>query len=137
MRTGDFAALEAAFVEHVRALRAADPIEPVVVLVPSHLLRLHLARRLADLGVPHLNVHFVTFKAVVTGCAELVLARQERRLLSAEAAEVLLQQAASRTLGAGYFSKLAEDAGLAAALLATITDLKEGLVEPDELRRAV
>src|SRR5262245_39259336 len=53
---GDFPDLELEFVERMRALRQRDPLAPHVVLVPTNLLRRHLAAALTDRGVPHINV---------------------------------------------------------------------------------
>ena len=43
--TGEFAALEARFVEEVRSRKEGDPLRPVDVLVGSNLLVVYLRRR--------------------------------------------------------------------------------------------
>ncbi len=59
--SGDFAALEARFLDEVRSLKASDPLRPVDVLVGSNLLGVYLRRRAAEALGGIANLRFVTF----------------------------------------------------------------------------
>ncbi len=118
----DFPLLEERFIEHIRGLREHDRLAPIVVLVPTNLLRLHLARTLARRDVNHLNVRFVTFVDFVREAN----AQAGQPVLPPFAGELLIQQACEQLSGAGfYFEDLVDRPGLHRALAATIADLKQ------------
>ncbi|HXZ36352.1 MAG TPA: hypothetical protein VEL68_10065, partial [Thermodesulfobacteriota bacterium] len=53
--------LEEAFSLWVRERKEKDPLAPLVVLVGSNLLGLYLRRLLAQRGLNHINLRFLTF----------------------------------------------------------------------------
>src|SRR3990170_3179545 len=59
---GDYPALESSLVNEIKAARAQDPFNPLLILVSSKLLGLHLRRLLAEDGVPHFNLRFKTLE---------------------------------------------------------------------------
>ena len=60
--TGDYPALESAFAKEIKATRTQDPFNPLLILISSKLLGLHLRRLLAESGVPHFNLRFKTLE---------------------------------------------------------------------------
>jgi len=103
----------------------------VIVFVPTHLARLHLRRKLALAGLPLCNVHFLTLDGFVIGAVPEV---GGPRYLSPQAAAVLASDIAEAALEATYFGQVRCLHGFHHALLATIFDLKEAGLEPDDLR---
>ncbi len=127
--TGDFPQLEAAFVERVRELRRLDSLAPLVVLVPTNLLRQHLGRSLAERGVPYLNVRFLTFANLVGELTEPALLAGGLERLPPFADERLMAQACAEHRDDFYFSKLHDRPGLHRALLATVLEFKEAAAD--------
>jgi RecB family exonuclease len=122
---GDFPDLEAAFIERVRELKRADPLAPLFVLVPTNLLRRHLSRVLAERGVPHLNVRFVTFSSLVRDLIAPSLLTDGHVSMPKFADELLMAEACDGQGDEFYFAKLSDRPGLHGAILSTIQDLKE------------
>jgi len=60
--SGDYPALESLFVKEVRSVREQDLFNPLLILVSSKLLGLHLRRLLPEQGVPHFNLRFKTLE---------------------------------------------------------------------------
>ena len=54
--TGDYPALESSFANEIKATREREPFEPLLILVSSKLLGLHLRKRPADQGILHFNL---------------------------------------------------------------------------------
>ena len=75
--SGDYPALESVFVKEVRSARELDPFNPLLILVSSKLLGLHLRRLLAEQGLPHFNLRF--FKYPVDACLEMASSFKRRR----------------------------------------------------------
>jgi RecB family exonuclease len=102
---GPFPALERELATAVATYRQQHgPLAPLTILVPTHLLGLHLQRRLAPLA----NVRFQTI--LETGLSPL-------------AGELLCRRLARQC--DGYFAPVHDTPGFATALLATFTDLQE------------
>jgi RecB family exonuclease len=134
--TGGFGHLEAEFLRRMDASRAADPLAPAVVLVPNLLLRMHLARRLAESGRPHANLHFLTLHAFALRLAGDRLAREGRKPMPRGLMELFLAGAAEKSAGQlGYFRPVAEREGFQQALLQTFRDLRDACVGPSDLAR--
>jgi len=58
----DYPRLEASFVREVKAIRERESFEPLLILVSSKLLGLHLRRLLAEEGLSHFNLRFWTLE---------------------------------------------------------------------------
>ena len=74
LRTAPFhPTLENAFCEVIGALRAGDPLNPIHVLVPTHVLGRHLMRTVARRSGVCFNVRFLTFPdlAELVACERL------------------------------------------------------------------
>ena len=136
---GDFRALEPSFLEEIRRLRAADPLRPIIILVTSHLLGLHLQRYLPSNGLNHINLRFLTIEdfAERVGWRSRVGAGK-RPMPEAAATEII--RIACRGLAEShkdfYFRAIAERRGFHEAALATIGDLKNAGLGPKHLKKA-
>lgn len=132
----DFPHLEACLPAVFRDLKHGDPLAPVLVLVPSHLLRLHLSRMLAEQHGAHANLRFVTFGQLQMEIGIPQLLGEGRRPLPDHAGSVLLRNA-SLSLSEGpedfYFRGIADRPGFHRAVLATISDLKMAGVSVERL----
>ncbi len=106
-------ALETALAEEIAAYKKANgPLALLTVVVPTHLLGLHLRRKLA----PHAHIHFETLDT----------------LLAAPAAPHLGLELLCRQLARGwkedYFVPVASTPGFASALLETFKDLEQAAI---------
>jgi len=138
--TGDYRALEAEFLSCLRDLREADALSPVLVIVTSRLLGLHLKRYLAENGLPHLNIRFFTLEDLARQIAEPVICRKGKtRMPGIASTQVMAETLRSVTYNIDdfYFSAITDRPGFHDAMLATIRDLEEATLTPDDLRRAV
>ncbi len=129
--------LEAALADQISASqRARGALAPLRIVVPTHLLAAHLRRVLADspvLGGGHINLQFQT----LTDLAAELAGPQAIRLGPRFGLELLCGQIASDVVPKqGYFAPVLETRGFRAALLATLTDLKEAGVAPEAFRKA-
>jgi RecB family exonuclease len=134
--TGDFPELEHAFVERVRTLRRDDPLRPLLVLVPTNLLRVHLRRTLATRGDPHINLRLMTFAEWIRELTTPVTVTQKLAALPPLADQLLIAQAFAACGERSYFGSLRDRPGLHRAMLRTITDLKEACITPAGLDEA-
>ena len=135
VHAGSYAALEGALWRELADVRAAEPLAPVVVVVPTNLLRRHLTAQAAARG-GHINVHFLTLLDLARRLGEGPLLRGGRAPVPAFGDEVIAG-AVCRTTPCGYFASLADRPGFHRALLATITDFKEGGHTPADVTAAL
>ena len=122
----------------IRTLRAADPLLPIQVVVPSHLLGAWLAPRLfAETG--HLGIHFLELHDLAWKIAALrVLAAGFTRIPEDVDLALLLAEAQEATQGEGtpaYLKDAAQMAGFAPAALRTLRDLGAAGVTPEALEK--
>jgi hypothetical protein len=117
--------LESALAECVCTFkRGHGTLAPLTIVVPTHLLALHLRRALA----PHINLHFKTLRDLLP---------QTGRVAPALGLELLCAHLARRVIpDDGYFAPVRDTKGFATALLATFTDLKEAAVPPGSFAKA-
>lgn len=132
---GDFLALEAALWRELDSVRERAPLAPVVVLVPTNLLRRHLAAAGARRG-GILNVHLLTLLDLARKLEEPALGCEGRTALPGLGAELVARHAA-RIVAPESFAAIAGRPGFHRALLATVADLKEAGHAPAELRAAL
>jgi len=124
--------LENAIVDEISKFKSADPLCPLLVLLPSDALRRRLKILLArERGLSLVNLELLTFFqlslklfAEVNGAAVPVL----RDDLFLE--EVLRQLIRTKQPGTEAFAGIEERAGGCAALWQTLRDLRDGMVEP-------
>lgn len=133
---GSFAALERALPDTLRALKQDEPLAPVAVVVPSHLLRLHLRRSVAAALGAHANVRFYTLHELAERLAGADLANEGLSPSTPLVRELILLRTL-REVRPRYFAPVADKEGFRMALLATFADLKEAGLSPPSLRRAV
>lgn len=138
--TGDFPALESSFLKEVKAIRERESFQPLLVLVSLKLLGLHLRRFLAEKGVAHFNLRFWTLEEFAREISALHLLAQGKRELPPYADELIIGDIAKSLAGKTeefYFRDIADRPGFHQALLATIKDLKDGCLLPEDLDRAL
>jgi len=121
--------LEKAFFLWVRAKREKDPFAPLVVLVGSNLLGLYLRRLLAQRGLNHVNLRFLTFIDLARTLAAEPLDREGLRPLPRYGDLVLISSLARKIPEGSYFGPIAGRRGFQRALSATFRDLADGGVE--------
>ena len=133
--SGSFVALEEALWREVAAVRADDALAPVVVLVPTSLLRRHLTVAAADHG-GQLNVHFLTLADVARHLGEATLAAAGRSPLP-RLADVLVARSVCRQTDCGSFAAIAHKPGFHRALLAIVQDFGEAGHSVGDLARCL
>lgn len=121
--------------DRLRELKAADPLAPMAVIVPTGLLATHISRALAEAGVSHANLHCMTLRGFAERLAKPSLARQGlRREPELVARLVLGSLAEAHADELIYFRSVSRGEGFHDCLIETIRDLKEAGVAPDDLR---
>jgi RecB family exonuclease len=133
---GDYPVLETAFFDTVRELKKSDPLAPLIVLVPSHLLGIHLSRFLAENDFPHINIRFWTLKDFAERAGMPVLFAEDRMpaaaLLLKELVAGICEDLAAKEKGF-YFKAIADKSGFHDAIISTIKDLKRACLTPKDL----
>lgn len=132
--SASFAVLQDAFVTAVQTLKAADPLIPLTILVPTDLLATHLRRAVASAGQGHLGLYACTLIDFVREVAEDSFAHEGRRPLLSPAATLFVKKLLDETNKDNYFAPLGRQPGFFRSLLATMTDLKQALIRPQDLR---
>ena len=148
--TGDFRALELAFVTEIRRLREADLLKPIIVLVTSNLLGLHLQRHLPEAGLDHINLRFFTIEQfaeevsrpdrILRGKTQVPeFATPEIIRLVCRGLKHEHESAGSRKSKTGgfYFEGIADRRGLHEAALSTIDDLKNAGLSIADIKKAL
>lgn len=131
---GDFQPdLECALEAEVRAATAADPLARRLILVPSHLLKLHLRRLLAARGRPHVDLHFLTLLELARRLAEPVFAERGLAALPDLGRELLARTLAAEVPVGSYFGRIRGARGFAARLAATLRDARDAGIEAGAL----
>ena len=122
------------------AVPLCNRLQPLAIIVPNALLRLHLSRALAESGLAHANIHFLTLRRLADRLAGAQMAAEGRSALRNESVEMgAAIGAAARELESRleYFRPVAHQEGFHGALLETFRDLKNAGVRPPEMQRAV
>jgi ATP-dependent helicase/nuclease subunit B len=138
--TGDYSDLEAAFVAEVSRLRAQDKLSPLVVLVSSRILGLHLRRCLAAEGTAHINLRFLRLEDLAAETAGRALAARGMRRVPSYASEMIISTTAHELASPKddfYFREIADRPGFHRAALSTIEDLKKACLSPGDLEAQI
>lgn len=131
--TGSFhPQLEAALAQEITAFkRAHGPLAPLTILVPSNLLKVYLARRLAGTIGAHANLRFQTLADLAR-----TLTPSDAKPLPKYADELIIEDVVRERVAAdSYFGPVRDGAGFRASLLSAIRDLKQADIPPAEFRR--
>ncbi len=134
--SGDYPLLEYAFIDEIKSLRKEDRFAPVLILVSSKLLEIHLRRFLVDQGVAHFNLRFKTLEELAWEVCTPRLLSQGKKELPRYAHDLIIgeiAQSLAQTDKDFYFQEISDRPGLHRALLATIKDLKDGGLKPKDL----
>ncbi|MBI5686020.1 MAG: PD-(D/E)XK nuclease family protein [Verrucomicrobia bacterium] len=120
--------MESALGEHIAGVkRRLGPLAPVIIVVPTALLRLHLRRRFPN----HVNIRFLTLADLIREAAA------ESKTLPLFADELIAEAVIADKVKEGdYFHPVKTSTGFRQCLLSTIRDLKEAGITSDELLRA-
>ncbi|MFH1314373.1 MAG: PD-(D/E)XK nuclease family protein [Candidatus Eisenbacteria bacterium] len=138
--TGDYPRLQEVFVREVTRLRDHDKLNPLIVLVSSRLLGLHLRRFLAARGTAHINLRFLRLEDLAAEVAAPALAAQGRGRVPSFASEMIISTAADQLACDDkkfYFRGIADRPGFHQAALSTIEDLKKACLSPGDLKAAI
>jgi ATP-dependent helicase/nuclease subunit B len=134
--SGDYPALESVFVKEVWSAREIDSFSPLLILVSSKLLGLHLRRFLAEQGTPHFNLRFQTLEEFARETGLPNLFSQGRKEIPSHGDELIVGQIA-RTLADldkdFYFRDISDHPGFHRAVLATLKDLKDACLSSGQI----
>jgi ATP-dependent helicase/DNAse subunit B len=134
--TGDYPALESSFFNEIKATRAQDPFNPLLILVSSKLLGLHLRRLLSENGIPHFNLRFKTLEEFAREVSTPNLLSQGKKEIPSHGDEVIIGQI-SKSLAEKekefYFHNISDRPGFHRAILATLKDLKDSCLSPEQM----
>lgn len=128
--------IQEAFVEEVRLLKRGDPLRPLLVLVGSNYVRLHLSRLLAARLGGHANIRFTLLDELARQYGTPPLVDRGRRRLPDLGRELVLRESAQARAHGTCFEVIAGKEGFLEALGATLLDLKAAGVDPSSLRAA-
>ncbi len=128
--------IQEAFVEEVRLLKRGDPLRPLLVLVGSNYVRLHLSRLLAARLGGHANIRFLLLDELARQYGTPPLVDRGRRRLPDLGRDLILRESAQARAHGTCFEVIAGKEGFLEALGATLFDLKAAGVDPSALRAA-
>ncbi len=146
------AVLQEALIAAVHTLKAADPLTPLTIIVPSHVVGSQLNCVIAQAGDGHIGLRFTTLLTHAARLTEARLRQEGKRRVSAAllpllVKRLLLEQAqagkSQRVLqhhaDAGHvdslFQELARQPRFPQFLSETLSDLKQAGVQPHHLHR--
>ena len=128
--TGSFQPeLEEALAERLRTAKSADPGAPVIVLVGSNILALHLRRALAE-KTPLWNVSFFTFAELARTLGDARLRTQSRKPLPSQAETFLVREIIRRE---DIITLPERDAGIRLATEAEAAAIPASFMSPPQL----
>jgi ATP-dependent helicase/DNAse subunit B len=134
--TGDYPALESFFANEIKATRAQDPFNPLLILVSSKLLGLHLRRLLAENEAPHFNLRFKTLEEFAREISTPNFISQGKTEIPSHADELVIGHI-SRSLAEKekgfYFHDIKDHPGFHRAILATLKDLKDACLSTEQM----
>ena len=126
--------MEEALWRAIGQVRGSEPLAPILVVVPTNLLRRHLTLAGAERG-GFFNIRFLTLIDLAARLGAADLAEEGLAPLPTLADEVIAR-AVCASEEPGYFGPIAHLGGFHRALLETIADLKEWGASPQALRAA-
>ena len=144
------AVLQEAFIAAVHTLKAADPLTPLTIIVPSNVIGSQLSTVIARLGDGHIGLRFTTLIDYAARLTEARLRREGKRRVSVTLVPLLVKyllleqtQTGKSKRGrhlhvvGGYvsslFQELARQPRFPQFLSETLSDLKQAGVQPNHL----
>ncbi len=131
--------LEEELLRKVGRLKSADPLNPILTVVPTNALGLHLSRYIATELGGHAEIRFMTLLDLARRLGGGALAGRGLSALPPLADLVLLRgcvETYRQEESDFYFGRVSETPGFIRVLLSAITDLKEGCISPADLKAA-
>ena len=121
--------LEAELLDRVAAAKTGNPLAPVLIVVPSHRLADHVARRLVERFGAVLGVTVLHHRALAERVLEEAGARH-RRVLDEDLLDTLFSGVVDRAAGGPLRDFVRDHPGASSALRETLTDLREAGIDP-------
>lgn len=129
--------LEDALDSTIASVRGRECLAPVYVLVPTHVLGLHLMRVFARRHGVCLNIRFTTFPDLAEAVAIERLVALKRATLPAMADFLITRKAVNTKVGTGrYFDPIRDFPSTPRAFLSSLTDLKKAGISPADLEHS-
>ncbi len=145
------AVLQEALIAAIHTLKAADPLTPLTIIVPSDIIGSQLSTAIARAGNGHIGLRFTTLIDYAARLTEARLRREAKRRVSAALAPLLvkylllertqvgkrkrvLQQHVDAGHVSSLFQELARQPRFPQFLSETLSDLKQAGVRPYHLR---
>lgn len=133
--TGNYRDLQPAFIRDVSVRRQADPVGPLHVVVPGHLVRLALRRALGG-GQAWLNIHFVTLNELARTVAAPRLRGVGWRPLSDTVRDPLMLSVIDALHGElSHFTQISSRPGFRRAAWRTLDELRHCGLSSGEFAR--
>ena len=127
------AVLQEALIAAVHTLKAADPLVPLTIIVPSDIIGSRLGSAIAGAGDGHIGLRFTTLTDYAARLTEARLRREGKRRVPAALVPMLVKYLSLEQSQAG-FQQLARQPRFPQFLSETLADLKQAGVRPDHLR---
>ena len=121
--------LEQRFLTDVTVWKKHHPLETVVILVGSNLLREYLGLRFLETGKDLINVRFITFFDLLRDLTQFPRLQPSNSDLPPNGEIAGALKAIERLSSASYFEKVIQRPGFATALTETFIDLDEALID--------
>ncbi len=134
--TGSIPELHAQFISDVGAQRQNDPLAPLDVVVPGHLLRLAIKRDLARAIGGHAHVRFFLLSDLIRDTIKPILRERKLRRLRDIARSPLMMRAVENAGELAYFGKIAHRDGFQRAVWRTLGELRGAGLQRNDLQRA-
>lgn len=130
-----FFVLQNALVTAVQAVKDAEPLAPVTVIVSSAPLAVRLRYVIARTGLGHFGVRLCTLADFARDIAEDALLQENRRPLPSLAASLLIKRLLTETEADSYFAPLVSLPGFPQSILETVSDLRHAEISPQLFHR--
>ena len=127
------AVLQEAFIAAVHTLKAAAPLTPLTIIVPSDVTGAQLGSAVARAGDGHIGLRFTTLRNYAARLTAARLRQEGKRLVSAALLPLFVQRLLLEQAQSG-FQALARQPRFARFLSETLADLKQAGVQPHHLR---
>ena len=127
------AVLQEALIAAVHTLKAADPLTPLTIIVPSDIIGSQLGTAIAGAGDGHIGLRFTTLTDYAARLTEACLRREGKRRVPAALVPLLIKYLLLEQTQTG-FQELARQPRFPQFLSETLSDLKQAGVRPDHLR---